>query len=880
MGIYDKKEELTEVNIEKMKRKRKPLTKKKKIFVSLISIVLVVAIVITCIFLGKDKSDTAVYSFVRTTTLSKGTLEDSFSSTGTVKSAKTSNVTTSQNYSIKSVLVSVGDEVKEGDVLVTLDTSDLENQIEREKKNLSSSKTQAQASYDSAKASYDKAKSSLSSAKSSLEDAKVKYNSAQNSYNNVKNAVKSYQNAYDSALADYEKAGSDYVKKQSEYNSAISKYSNGKINASSLISSAKSYMSAVQNYSGGCNVGTYSISEDSSSAGSFGQMGQAEAAGSNSVQITQTANEICNGVVSKIMSLTGTTISYSAGSNTLYKLSQRLTALTQAKNSCNYTAIETTYNSIKSTYDTAKQSAEQAENTLEQAKSQYDQAKTQLENAGSSDTLEELENQLSNCNLKAEQDGTVTALNATVGSSASSAMGGNAIATISDLNKLIVSVTIAEANINKAKIGMSCYITSDASNETLNGTLTQIDPVAGDSGSFSAEVTVDSPTSDLKVGMNASVEMLVSAKENVFQVPIDAVGNDENGDFVYRHTSGEGTDMEFDKVYVTTGESNDYYVEISSSDLSEGDVIRSSSDLTQGIEDGAKNSKDSSTSLFGSMFGGSAGPQGMGGGNMPGGGDFTPPSGNGTGSSGITVSDGILYTGCAAAVTALDIENGEIIWENIRNHGEGSPAELIVTGDKVIVSSHWDALAALDKKTGKKLWENKDGDIRFRSSTPAEVDENTLLVADSNAIMIVNSVNGEIVHKTTLEDYNFSSSAQPVINNNLAYIPTANKGVVAYNLDTYQIEWNAEVGKAMIYTAPYTSGDAQTVEPTLLLHDDVLIFGASDGVLYMLSAMTGEIIKTENIGAPVFSSCAVIGEDVIITDYNARVIRINDFLKY
>lgn len=249
-------------------------------------------------------------------------------------------------------------------------------------------------------------------------------------------------------------------------------------------------------------------------------------------------------------------------------------------------------------------------------------------------------------------------------------------------------------------------------------------------------------------------------------------------------------------------------------------------------------------------------------------------------SSGITVSDGILYTGCAAAVTALDIENGEIIWENIRNHGEGSPAELIVTGDKVIVSSHWDALAALDKKTGKKLWENKDGDIRFRSSTPAEVDENTLLVADSNAIMIVNSVNGEIVHKTTLEDYNFSSSAQPVINNNLAYIPTANKGVVAYNLDTYQIEWNAEVGKAMIYTAPYTSGDAQTVEPTLLLHDDVLIFGASDGVLYMLSAMTGEIIKTENIGAPVFSSCAVIGEDVIITDYNARVIRINDFLKY
>ena len=114
-------------------------------------------------------------------------------------------------------------------------------------------------------------------------------------------------------------------------------------------------------------------------------------------------------------------------------------------------------------------------------------------------------------------------------------------------------------------------------------------------------------------------------------------------------------------------------------------------------------------------------------------------------SSGICVSDGMVYTGCAAAVTALDINTGRTVWENIRNKGEASPAEFVVTGNKLIVSSHWDSLTALDKATGKKLWENKDGDLRFRNSTPAAIDESTLIAADSNAIMIINSNTGEII---------------------------------------------------------------------------------------------------------------------------------------
>ncbi|MGN0571176.1 MAG: PQQ-binding-like beta-propeller repeat protein [Candidatus Fimenecus sp.] len=243
-------------------------------------------------------------------------------------------------------------------------------------------------------------------------------------------------------------------------------------------------------------------------------------------------------------------------------------------------------------------------------------------------------------------------------------------------------------------------------------------------------------------------------------------------------------------------------------------------------------------------------------------------------SSALCVADGKVFAGGAAGVTALQADTGSILWENIRNKGEASPAEFIVTGNKLIVSSHWDALVALDTATGKQIWENKDGDIRFRTSTPVAVDENTLLVADSGAIMLVDSNTGEIISKTALENYNFSSSAQPVVNGNTAYIATANKGVLAFDLTTHEILWETPVGNALVGTAPYV-GKAQTVESTFVLDGDTLVFGASDGNLYRISASDGAVLQTVAVGAPIFGKAANADGDWIVGDFAGRVSRVH-----
>ena len=616
-----------------MKREKgrlKRFVKKHKLLSTVIALVLIIAIAAGGFALKNGKSGEKSYSFIRTTTLAMGTLEDTITTKGTIKSAKTSNVTTNLNYTIKSINVSVGDEVKKGDVICTLDTDELTKQIEKEESNLSKTKSSAQSAYNSAKSAYSTAKSNYDKYASTYSSAKSAYQSAKTPYDNAINSLKSYQSAYDSALTAYNKAGSKYISAMTAYNKAVKNFNSGKIDKSALISAANKYMKAIQNYYGNCSKTTYDISASSSAASSSDNKSQDGFSGSSStgVTVTSTANELCSSVISNVYTLTGTTLSTPSGSNTLYNLASKATALKKAKEICNLSSLESAYTAAKSSFSQAKQTYKQYKEAVTQAKDQLDKAAEELKNASTSDTLDDLKSQLEECSLKAEQNGTVTALNATVGSAVS--MDASAVATIQDLDNLTVGITIEEADINNVKIGMTCRVKSDASDTTLSGTLSQINPVSSD-GSFGATVKINESSDDFHIGMNASVDIIVSSSEEVYQVPIDAVGEEDGTKFVYRKTGGSGTDMTFEKVVVTTGESNDYYIEIASTQLKEGDVVRSNSDLNEGIEtvSNSKSDSDSSGGLFSSLFGGGKSDRP----DMPSGGDMPNFPSNSSGSS-------------------------------------------------------------------------------------------------------------------------------------------------------------------------------------------------------------------------------------------------------
>lgn len=583
-------------------------------------LVLAAALVLRGFLLRSAPAST--YQFVRTTTLQKSSLTDSVSVNGTVKSGSEASVTvadSAKNYKVSEVRVTVGDKVKKGDVIAVLDTQDLQEQITSARQNYADSVQSAQTSYDRAVQDLNtstvqhennlidlqdkigKADKDLESAKSDLEDAEDNEDDAEDAYDDAKAKYDKIKAAYDSAAA------------------SISSYTEAKEKAADALSEAQKALNDAQS----------ALNEDKDNAEKQKAVTDAE----NAVKTAKDAYDEAEDKLTKAKNNCSVTELGLYGFEAIEKaLSEAENAKEQAKTA--YENAQKAVDSAKTAVDNAKQQVQSAHNSYDQEKNyssltnkvqNVEDSATKLEQTSRTpDSLKDLQGTLDECTLKATMDGTITGLNATVGSVCS-----GTVATIQNTSALVVEVTIPASSVSKLSTGMACRITSDATGDhEIKGTLTQIDPVANDQGTFGAKVTVSGEDTGLLIGISAKVEIVISEKQGVFSVPRDAVGTAEDGSsYVLRKTGGEGVDSTFEEVTVTTGEGNDYYIEISGDDLSEGDVIRSSADLTQGIETAGESEADAMQQADAvpmqqadAVVGGSGGNAGGPGGGAPGGG--------------------------------------------------------------------------------------------------------------------------------------------------------------------------------------------------------------------------------------------------------------------
>ncbi len=87
---------------------------------------------------------------VQTFTLEKGDLSRTLSVSGSIQSAQVTEVAAAQTYPVAEVLVSEGDVVAEGDVIATLDTTDLDAQIQVQQEAVAAEKQQNELSISQA----------------------------------------------------------------------------------------------------------------------------------------------------------------------------------------------------------------------------------------------------------------------------------------------------------------------------------------------------------------------------------------------------------------------------------------------------------------------------------------------------------------------------------------------------------------------------------------------------------------------------------------------------------------------------------------------------------------------------------------------------------
>ncbi len=477
--------------------------KKKKIVIGLTVVALAVA---GFVVLNQDTQEQEVNTYIRTTTLTKSSLDSVISTTGVVSSlSETAVSSTVSNVKISNVYVEVGDFVNEGDVLVTLEQEKLNEQITDLNEDIADAKELLQQEYDDALAKKDAAWTTVFKA----DGTQSVYTQAKTQYENAKLAVSSAQAEYDLASTNHQ--------------------------------------TAVLNLANAQNL----LNQTDVSDPNYATI-------QNDVQIK--TNEL---------------------NATVVLLDEKLASLKSIKDSTGYDTLEKSYTLALENYNTTLSQYQAAESTLAQRKEDLDEgSNTQLETLNTQ--LETLLESKENYTLKAQSTGTVTEVNATVGALPS--MNQNLV-TIHDTDALKIEVQVNEDDIQSIEIGQSAVVLSDATDAQITGEVVSKSPVATTSGqgstssTFTVSVEVTSSDSGLLIGMNTQVDIVLESVDDVFIVPLDAIETQADKTYVYKQISEGNTEESFERIEVITKESNDYYVEITGDEISEGVVIRSSAIL-------------------------------------------------------------------------------------------------------------------------------------------------------------------------------------------------------------------------------------------------------------------------------------------------------------
>ena len=171
--------------------------------------------------------------------------------------------------------------------------------------------------------------------------------------------------------------------------------------------------------------------------------------------------------------------------------------------------------------------------------------------------------------LEAPFDGTVTRAYPKMGDEVAT---GNQGFRVDDLSELFVKVDISEVDINRVAIGQPVELSFDAvSGKTYKGKVTEVSSVGVDNGSgvdFEVTLKILEPDDQVRPGMTAAVNIIVSKIKNVLVIPNRAIRLIDGQRIVYVLANGQ-----LNETKIEVGSSSDIQAEITGGDLKEGDVL-------------------------------------------------------------------------------------------------------------------------------------------------------------------------------------------------------------------------------------------------------------------------------------------------------------------
>ena len=229
----------------------------------IVGVVVIVIVVIAAVLgirqMTATASATTATARSQTATVTRGNLIATVSAAGNVSAPTSTSLTFQTSGKVKTVNAQVGDKVKKGQLLMQLDTIDLDLSLKS-----------AQISFANAQASFDSTKANL---QFSLRTAQGSFSNAQSSLDNAKAKAAQFPNQLLASKASLDKSAIALQKAQSDYNAVAWRPDVGMTSQAQTLQTATiDYNTALANY----NVSASNISNDNSVKQAQIQLDQAQ----------------------------------------------------------------------------------------------------------------------------------------------------------------------------------------------------------------------------------------------------------------------------------------------------------------------------------------------------------------------------------------------------------------------------------------------------------------------------------------------------------------------------------------------------------------------------------------------------------------------------
>lgn len=139
-----------------------------------------------------------------------------------------------------------------------------------------------------------------------------------------------------------------------------------------------------------------------------------------------------------------------------------------------------------------------------------------------------------------------------------------------DNKKYQITLTIEDKNLNKVQLGQDAEILIKKDNENLNyiGKVINVNKNTNNKSTLNVEILY--PDENIKENVTATCTVVIEKAENVVALPVEAIQKNDEGKSYVDVVQYDGTTQ---SVFIKTGLSDDYYVEIASG-LKVGDRVQ------------------------------------------------------------------------------------------------------------------------------------------------------------------------------------------------------------------------------------------------------------------------------------------------------------------